>query len=60
MNFLPAELKPHDAGLAVHVTPEIVLPVPPSRREAYAPYAGRPIELGSGGTLSGAVAERTL
>ena len=46
MNFLPAELKPHDAGLAVHVTPEIVLPVPPSRREAYAPYAGRPIELG--------------
>ncbi len=47
MNFLPVRVQEGaDGGLAVRVTDKIVLPVPPSRTERYAPYKGRDMVLG--------------
>jgi len=47
MNFLPCRVE--DAaggGLVVKVTDQIMLPVPPSRRDRYAKHKGKPMVLG--------------
>lgn len=47
MNFIAGQLiaQPSDA-LAVQVAPGVALPVPASRRQAYADYVGRNVEVG--------------
>ena len=47
MNFIRGRLLNDSNGvLALHLAPGVTLPVPEQRRAAYAPYAGREMELG--------------
>ena len=48
MNFLPCRVQDGaNGGLAVRVTDQIVLPVPPARVERYGKYKGREMVLGT-------------
>jgi multiple sugar transport system ATP-binding protein len=46
MNFLDCQVEESGTGLALKVNDSIVLPVPPERRERYAPHKGRHMVLG--------------
>jgi multiple sugar transport system ATP-binding protein len=46
MNFLPCRLMARGSELAVDLGGELILPVPPSRGEAYRPYVGREMIFG--------------
>ncbi|MBS0562192.1 MAG: TOBE domain-containing protein, partial [Proteobacteria bacterium] len=46
MNFLPCRVEEQNGGLAVRLTPDLALAVPPQRTARYAPYKGKQMELG--------------
>jgi multiple sugar transport system ATP-binding protein len=46
MNFLPGRVEERDGELVFAIGESITLPLPPSRRAAYLPCLGRPMELG--------------
>jgi len=46
MNFLPCRLQAAGGGLAIRLSDEIILPVPPERTERYARYKDQPVTLG--------------